>query len=420
MTTNEEMLADRTSHPPHTTPAEQPAPAAERQAGPLTLLAALIPLVLLAGMIAVFAFTNPLALFTADLPPVETLNIQRITVTDEGFKFGVINSSPVPVTIAQVAVDAAYWNFNIEPSATIPRLGEATITMQYPWVEGEPHRVQLVTSLGTTFEGVVEIATETPSPGLTEFVAYGLLGIYVGVIPVILGMAWFPAMRKLGRRGLGMVLALTVGLLVFLLIDTLLEAFEVSAQLPQVFQGVPLVLFAALLTWLGIAAVSARTEKKEGDPAGQRMHLATLIAGSIGLHNLGEGLAIGAAFALGEAALGSFLVIGFTLHNITEGVGIAAPLTRDRPKLRQFAFLALLAGAPASLGAWIGGFAYSPLLVVIFLGMGVGAILQVIVEVGRLLLRDAEKDRQSPVNWANLGGLAAGIAIMYFTALLVN
>jgi zinc transporter ZupT len=382
-------------------------------------LAALVPLGLLALMLVLFAITNPLALFTADLPPVEDLSIQRVTVTGEGFQFDVVNASPEPVTIAQIMVDDAFWNFDIQPSPTIQRLGQATVTMQYPWVEGEPHAINLVTSTGTTFETEVAIATETPQPGPMQFLAYGLLGLYIGVVPVVLGMAWFPAMRRLGRRGLGAVLALTIGLLVFLLIDTLLEAFEISAQLPEVYQGVPLTLFAALLTWLGISAVSARGANR-AQPAKRNLFVATLIALSIGLHNLGEGLAVGAAFALGEAALGSFLVIGFTLHNITEGVGIAAPLTRDRPTLKQFALLALLAGLPASFGAWIGGFAYSPLLAVIFLGIGVGAILQVIVEVGRLLLRDAEKLGESPVSWANVGGVAAGIAVMYLTALLVQ
>jgi zinc transporter ZupT len=388
--------------------------------GPLTWLLALIPLGLLAAMLAVFAFGNPLAIFSANIPPAESLSFQRVTVTQDGFKFDVVNGGPADVTIAQATVDGAFWTFAIEPSATVARLGTATITMQYPWVEGEPHAITLLTSTGATFTGEVGVATETPTPGLSQFFAYGLLGIYVGVIPIILGMAWFPAMKRLGRRGLNVILALTVGLLVFLLVDTLLEAFEFSAQLPEVYQGIPLALFAAILTWLGISAVSSRGARKSADPVKQRSFVATLIALSIGLHNLGEGLAIGAAFALGEAALGSFLVIGFTLHNITEGVGIAAPLTRDNPRLKQFAILALLAGGPASIGAWVGGFFYTPLLAVIFLGIGAGAIFQVIIEVGRLLVRDAEKAKESVMHWSNVGGLAAGIAIMYFTAFFVK
>ncbi len=119
------------------------------------------------------------------------------------------------------------------------------------------------------------------------------------------------------------------------------------------------------------------------------MGVATLIALGIGLHNLGEGLAIGAAFATGAAALGSFLVVGFTLHNITEGDGIAAPLLRgEMPGLLTFFGLAVLAGSPAILGTWIGSLAFSPFLAALFLSLGAGAILQVIWEVSKLLLKD--------------------------------
>jgi zinc transporter ZupT len=203
-------------------------------------------------------------------------------------------------------------------------------------------------------------------------------------------------------------------------VDTLLEAIEVGGEVAGIFQGVPLALFAALITWLVLLAIGSRTNRPGSTPAQQRLYVATLIALGIGLHNLGEGLAIGTAFALGEAALGSFLVIGFTLHNVTEGVGIAAPVTRDQPALKQFIGLGLLAGAPAILGAWIGGFTSSPVLAVLFLGVGTGAIWQVIVEVGKLLQRDAERDGLPVVSWLNVGALVAGIAIMYLTAFLVN
>jgi zinc transporter ZupT len=397
---------------------------------PLWLMG-LMPLAALGLMLAVFAFFNPLALFTADLPPVEDLTFETIRVVPDGFEAEIVNGGPDPVTIAQVIVDEAYWQFAIEPSVTIPRLGRATVSIPYPWVEAEPHEVVLVTSTGATFAGEVALATLTPTPGAREFLAYGLLGIYVGVIPVALGMLWYPALKGLGRKWLGAILALTLGLLVFLLIDTLLEAFEVAALVPGVFQGIPLVLFAALLTWLALLAIGSRREKGRAAaslPPG--VYVAGLIALGIGLHNLGEGLAIGAAFALGEAALGAFLVIGFTLHNITEGVGIVAPLLpggerdgqpqAERPRLRVFVILALMAGLPAVLGTWVGGFAFSPLLALLFLGIGVGAIWQVIVEVGKLLRRYAEVEGTALASWANVGGFLAGIAIMYLTAFFVK
>ncbi len=379
-----------------------------------------MPAAALVALVWVFAVANPGAIFTSSAPPIESLSVQRIVVVPDGFRVTVLNGGAIDTTIAQVIVDDAFWDFTITPSATLPRLGQAIITIPYAWVPGEPHVIQVLTTTGVIFEGVVEAATLTPQPGLREFGAYARLGIYVGVIPVALGMLWFPAMKRLGRRGLGAVLALTLGLLIFLLIDTFLEAFELAGEVPGVFQGVPLALFAALLTWLALVAIGSRRKDPNADPARQRQYIATLIAVGIGLHNLGEGLAIGAAFALGEAALGSFLVIGFTLHNVTEGIGIAAPVTRDQPSLRTFAILALVAGAPAILGAWIGGFAFSPLAATLFLGIGAGAIWQVVVEVGMLLRRDAQKDGVPLVSWLNVGALLTGFAIMYFTAFLVK
>lgn len=388
-----------------------------------------IPLVALGLMLSIFAFGNPLALFAANLPPVEDLTFERIRVTEAGFETTLINGGPNPVTVAQVMVDQAYWDFTISPENTIQRLGRASLFIPYPWVETEMHEVVVITETGATFNSEVEIATLTPEPGLNEFIAYGLLGIYVGIVPVALGMLWYPALKRMGRKWLGAILALTLGLLVFLLIDTLLEAFEVVETLPSAFQGIPLVFFAALLTWLVLLAIGSQ-RKKVSQARNQSLYIAALIALGIGLHNLGEGLAIGTAFSLGEVALGSFLVIGFTLHNITEGVGIVAPLISTKskrdtqnqvtPPLRTFVWLVLLAGAPAILGTWVGGFAYSPLIAALFLGIGIGAIWQVIVEVGSLLRKDAEAQEVPLASWTNLAGFFAGIAIMYLTAFLVK
>jgi zinc transporter, ZIP family len=168
---------------------------------------------------------------------------------------------------------------------------------------------------------------------------------------------------------------------------------------------------------LSFAALFALGRRGGRTPEG--LGLATYLAFGIGLHNLGEGLAIGAAFAVGEAALGSFLVVGFTLHNITEGIGIAAPLTKQRVKLATFLALGALAGLPAVAGTWLGAFAFSPQWAALFLGVGAGAILQVVVEVSNYLLRSSKK-RGAWLSGTNLAGFAAGLVVMYLTAFLVN
>lgn len=394
-------------------------------------LLSLLPLLLLGLLAWVFSLANPLSLFTANLPPVEQLSVERVLLSEDGFELRLLNSGPSAVSIAQVTVDDAFWQFNQEPAGVLPRLSRATLTIPFHWVANDLYNIRLITSTGLTFDAEVPVATQTPIPGGREFLAYGLLGVYIGIIPIAIGLLWFPAMRRMQRRWLNAVLALTIGLLVFLLIDTLLEVIEIGGTVPGVFQGVPLALFAALLSWLAIVALGSLRKNKSGETKALRgFPLAFLIAASIGLHNLGEGLSVGAAFSLGEAALGTFLVVGFILHNVTEGIGIAAPLlpanrdateeTPTNPSLGAFLALLLVSGGPAILGAWIGGFAYSPVLSTLFLGIGLGAIWQVIVEVVGLLRRSAAAEKTNWINGLNLGGFAAGLAIMYLTAFLVK
>jgi zinc transporter ZupT len=380
---------------------------------------ALLPFALLAGVIALFLATGAGIQSPAGLPPIEQLSIQKVALPGPGLMVvEIVNAGPEPVTIAQVLVDDAYWRFQIEPGSEIPRFGAATIRIPYPWVRAEAHLIALVTSTGALFEVDVPLAVETPAANVGTVLNFALIGVYVGVIPVGLGLMWHPFMRGLQRRATDAILALTIGLLVFLLIDTAGEGLEVAGRVPGAFNGLILFSAGALLAYLLIQIVSARRGASRDEAPG-RMALSYLLAIGIGLHNLAEGLAIGAAYAAGEAALGAFLVVGFTLHNITEGIGIAAPVAEDRPKLTTFLWLALIAGAPAIAGAWIGGFIYSDLAAAIFLGVGVGAIVQVIVEVGKLLMRHSQRAGTTLATWPNVIGFAAGLAILYATALLV-
>jgi ZIP family zinc transporter len=385
--------------------------------GPAWVLLGLLPLLGL-GVLLASMLSNGVGVGRSDAPPVEDLTVGRVTLpTEHEFVVHVQNGGPNPVTLEQVVVNDALWDFRVQPDSRVPRLGSAEVVIPYTWVEGEAYEIVLISETGTTFDAEVPVAVLTPGFSGETFSSYALIGFYVGVVPVTLGLLWYPFLRRLGTAGMNFVLALTVGLLIFLALDTLLEGVEIASELPGAFSGVPMVILVALLTLFALLGVE-RLFRREG---ASRLATSYRIALGIGLHNLGEGLAIGAAFALGEAALGSFLILGFTLHNITEGVGIAAPVLKEkRPRFAHFAALALLGGGPAIVGTWIGGFAYSNLLSAVFLAVGVGAILQVVYEVGRLLLGDSARSKTPALSGTNLGGLTAGIAIMYATALLVS
>jgi ZIP family zinc transporter len=374
----------------------------------------ILPLLAL-GAAAVWLITSGwLKVFDTGAPPVEKITFERIVLDGQGIHVKVRAGGSEPMTIAQVQVDEAYWTFTQRPQGPLNHLSSAWLDIPYPWVLGEKHEIKVVTKTGTTFKRDIDVAVATPRADSGQLGPQALLGIFVGIVPVVIGMLFYPVIRGLGREGLNFVLALTIGLLVFLVADTAKEAIELAVKAAPALQGIVMVTIAAALAFLVLFGVGRR----HGTPTG--LTLATYIALGIGLHNLGEGLAIGAAFAAGVAGLGAFLVLGFTLHNVTEGIGIVAPLADSRPSLTTFAGLALLAGAPAILGIWLGSLSYAPHWSALALAIGAGAILQVIVEVGTYLMRNAAKHGATWLSPSTLAGIIVGIGVMYATAMLVK
>ena len=385
---------------------------------------ALLPLVALAALLLVIVKLDPAAELRGDAPPLEVLAFERVTLDKDLITVHVLNDGPDPLTIAQVMVDDAYWAFTQEPKGELSHLGSATLRIPYPWVEGETHALRLISRNGITFDHEIAVAVETPRPGGRLFGIFALIGLYVGVLPVAIGLLWYPLLRRLGRRGLDFVLALTIGLLLFLFVDAMHEGSEAAEAMPGSFQGPILLLFAAVAAYLAIDGFGAWLKRRGSGTSDASVKpasaiVALLIAIGIGLHNFGEGLAIGAAFALGELAFGTLLMLGFTLHNTTEGLAIVAPLAQERVALRRLLLLGAIAGLPTIAGAWLGGFLYSPLWAVLFLGVGAGAIAQVVVQITQSMARDrglGQLLRSAPVAW----GLFAGVAIMYATGTIVG
>jgi zinc transporter ZupT len=380
---------------------------------------AVVPVILLAAVVGVFVTSGGslVDLIGRNPPSPDEFDIRRVEFKPGEIKIRVTNPQRDDLTIASVAVDNAIVPFSVDGDRELGRLRSAAIIVPYEWVEDEPISVGVTSSTGIETTEEIAAAVETPGVSVKGFLGYGVIGFLVGVVPIALGLLWLPSLRRADPRWLAAFLALTAGLLTFLGIEALGEAFQRQAELPEPVAGAGLVLLGVALSYLTMTFLGMRLAGGEQSAAVGAAALALLVAVGIGVHNFGEGLAIGTSFAFGELTLGTFLIVGFMIHNVTEGLGIAAPAAESgvRVRITRLVLLALIAGAPAILGAWLGGFASSDFLAVVFFAAAAGAALEVVVEVGRYVARRAAGGLRS--GWV-IGGFLAGIIAMYVTGLL--
>jgi ZIP family zinc transporter len=381
-------------------------------------LLGLLPLLLIAAAVGAFAALGGPGLGERRGPPAEELTVEKTVLRPGTITLTVRNDGPDAVRIAQAQVNDAFVQFS-GAEQPIGRLRAETVRLEQPWVEGEAYEVALITSSGGTITHEIPVAVETPAHDLSFFGLMALLGVYVGVIPVALGMLWLPWISRVPPGWLRALMALTVGLLAFLAIDATLEGFKLAGEGSQAFGGAVLVLLGGAVSFLLLTGVSEwlaerRNAARAAGASGGTLSL--LVAVGIGLHNLGEGVAIGSAYSVGALALGAFLVVGFALHNTTEGLAIVAPVAHLRPSLGRLGVLGLIAGGPAVLGAWIGASAFNTSLAAFLFGFGAGAIAQVIVQLAPSLRNPAGRT----LHPGAVGGLLAGMTLMFATGLLVS
>jgi ZIP family zinc transporter len=445
------------------------------------LILAFVPIVVLAGMIIFLLSPYGQSLINTGIP-LPQVTIEKVEFHENQILAFIRNTGPLEIVVSQADVNDRIQSAAIEPDSKIPRLGDAKVTIPFPWIPGTPYEIGITTSDGTRFSKSVEAAALAPSPDANQALLFTSLGVYVGVIPVMIGLMWYPYIRRISIGKYSFFLSLTAGLLVFLGIDALLEVNAIVNQnLAAVFNGQALSIVVTISSFIVLLYTSERltqraiekavlnknhslassssieelgksekssTERQEGEiynksakvssSSAQEVQIqmqryqqllkpltiSMMIAIGIGLHNFGEGLAIGAAMLLGEVALSTFLIVGFTLHNTTEGLAIVAPIAKiersRRMMIRRLVTMGLIAGVPTIAGTWIGGFLYSPMAAVIFLSVGAGAIFQVVYSlISWISHHQKSGPSSSSLSGHVIAGFITGLLIMYLTGLLV-
>ena len=382
---------------------------------PKIAISAIAPIVLLA--ILIVFLLGPASTFLQFGVVLPEISIEKVEFIGNEIQATVRNTGPVDVNVAVADVNDRIQPAAIEPDIHLERFETGLVRIPYDWNEGQPYTVGLTIDDGTRFEKQIDAASASLEPNSELFVFLGIIGLLIGVVPIMIGLLWYPFIKKLGKSAFNFFLAFTIGLLLFLGLDAIEEAFEISdTHLASVFNGELLIATVIILSFLGLYGIgNLLIKRSEFSKLSKGLAISLMVAVGIGLHNLGEGLAVGAAIALGQVALSTFLIIGFAIHNTTEGLAIAAPLTRIKSVIAKMVGFGLIAGTPAIFGTWIGGFSFSPFFTIIFLSIGAGAIFQVVWSIFKFIKEESDSFSSISI----ICGIASGLVVMYLTSIII-
>ena len=382
---------------------------------PQIAISAIAPVVLLA--ILIIFLLGPASTFLQFGIVLPEISIEKVEFIENEIQATVRNTGPVGVNVVVADVNDRIQPAAIEPDIHLERFETGLVRIPYDWNEGQPYTIGLTIDDGTRFEKQVDAASASLEPNSELFVFLGIIGLLIGVVPIMIGLLWYPFIKKLGKNAFNFFLAFTIGLLLFLGLDAIEEAFEISdTHLAPVFNGELLIATVVILSFLGLYGIgNLLIKRSEFSKLSKGLAISLMVAVGIGLHNLGEGLAVGAAIAFGQVALSTFLIIGFAIHNTTEGLAIAAPLTRTKSVIGKMVGFGLIAGIPAIFGTWIGGFSFSPFFTIIFLSIGAGAIFQVVWSIFKFIKEESDSFSSISI----ICGIALGLVVMYLTSILI-
>ena len=382
---------------------------------PKIAISAIAPIVLLAILIAFLL--GPASTFLQFGIVLPDISIEKVEFTENEIRATVRNTGPIDVNVVVADVNDRIQPAAIEPDSHLKRFETGLVRIPYDWNEGQPYTIGITIDDGTRFEKQIDAASASLEPNAELFGFLGIIGLLIGVVPIMIGLLWYPFIKKLGKNAFNFFLSFTIGLLLFLGLDAIEEAFEISNDhLAPIFNGELLIATVVILSFLGLYGIGNLLIKRtEFSKLSKGLAISLMVAIGIGLHNLGEGLAVGAAIALGQVALSTFLIIGFAIHNTTEGLAIAAPLARTKSFVGKMIGFGMIAGVPAIFGTWIGGFSFSPFFTIIFLSIGAGAIFQVVLSIFQFIKDESD----SFSNISIISGIGAGLTLMYLTSIFI-
>jgi zinc transporter ZupT len=371
----------------------------------------LLPIGLLVAVSAFFLSSPGIRALIAPGAGSETVSFEKTMLQPGRFVLDLRNAGHSSVTLTTVNVNESILPFIVKPSPTILPLRTATVYVLYPWVRGEAYTISLLTPDSTTFTTTISSAETTPDSGSQGGVNYLLIGLAAGLFPVLIGITWFPAVTRAGSSLFMFLTALVGGLLAYLGLAIVGEALGLAPQVSALFQGMILVIVGALVTFLALRAFSVYEERDLG------AERAWILAAGIGAQNLAEGLAVGAAFSVGVGSLGALFLIGLIAQNVDHGLRLIASTGQERRSAAWLLGLALAGGLPAVLGVWAGGGITSPLLQVLYLSFGVGAVLEAIYAA---VQRIRQASPHQPIPPGVYAGFIAGILGLYVASILIS
>ena len=314
----------------------------------------------------------------------ESLRVEEILLEPGRIDLLVRNTGSGELTIAQVTINGAAWLSLTLPGPIVEPGAEAAIRLDdYEWLAGKPYEIVIFTSRANAFPTYIASARATFQPTNANVNVIIWLGIVIGLLPVLLGLLWYPGLGQFGRQGglfLAMLSAVGLGLLGLKLVADIIEWLDAPFE---IFGQGGLLVLGGVGLFVGLNFLGRYQEATGADQLGRQFLTAQRIALGVGLFSLGQGIILGGEIGQDLLAPGAWSVTGLLLVNLIKGLGIISPLPAAKVtggSIGQLALMGIVGGFPAILGVWFGVFYSAPLLTALLLGAGLGAVAAVVYQ----------------------------------------